>query len=169
VALWDHLDGPVLRWVYGLPSILEQDVMYELATRHPVDSDEIAGVRSNEVHDALVRLCDHELIAGECSLRPGGADWYALRVTAGGLVVLGDWPDVDRVASVSSLQLLLQQFAADSEDDDERTLLRRAAGAIGRIGAELVKGTWTNVASGVGRELSAESGSTSPTKWDRAS
>ena len=46
---------------------------------------------------------------------------------------------------------LLQQFAEASEDEDEKTGLRRAVGAVGRLGSDIVKGTWTNIAGGAGR------------------
>lgn len=162
MALWDDIDEPVLRWVHALPPILEQERTYEMAIREPVECHDIPGLRSDDVHASLVRLLDHKLISAENTHHSAGARWYSLRVSVQGLVVLGEWPDLDRVASVASLQLLLQEFAEASETSEEKTALRRAVGAIGRIGEDIVKGTWTSVAGGVGSELSGGAPPTPP-------
>jgi hypothetical protein len=154
VALWDDIDQPVLRWVRGLPALLEQDRTYELAVRDPIECEEIPGVRSHEAHASLQRLLGVGLIDAGCTEYVSGAKWYNLRVTAQGLAVLDEWPDLDRVASVAGLQLVLQQFAATADDDD-KSVLRRAAGAIGRLGDDLVKGTLKSVAGGAGAAMPA--------------
>jgi hypothetical protein len=163
VALWDEVDEPVLRWVRGLPPVFEQNRTYEMATRDPVPCEHIAGLRSDEAHDGLRRLADAGLIDADCTEYVSGAKWYGLRVTAGGLMVVDEWPDLDRVASVTGLQLLLQQFAESAEPED-KPVLRRAIGAVGRLGDELVKGTLKSVAGSAGGALPAPGARSGPAK-----
>lgn len=155
MALWDDIDEPVLRWVSCLPPILDQDRTYDFAVHDALESQDVPGLRSDDVHNSLGRLRDYGLIKAECTEDNSGAKWYSLRVTADGLVVLGQWPDIDRVTSVTGLQFLLQQFADAADDNEERSALRRAMGAVGRLGGDIVKSTWASAASGASTQLTA--------------
>ncbi len=69
------------------------------------------------------------------------ARWSQLRLTAHGLVLLGEWPDLDRVASAQGLTVLLAELAEEAGDTDDKKALRMAAGAVGRLGEGIVSST----------------------------
>jgi hypothetical protein len=54
---------------------------------------------------------------------------------------LGEWPDLDRVASAQGLTVLLAELADEASDADDKKALRRTAGAIGRLGEGIVNST----------------------------
>jgi hypothetical protein len=103
---------------------------------------------SRQVHEALTRLCDYGLIAGKVHLTEC-AVWSHLRLTADGLILLGEWPDLDRVASFEGLQALLVKLAAGVEEKDERSAVRHAAGAIGRLGKGVVESELESLGEGI--------------------
>jgi hypothetical protein len=51
-----------------------------------------------------------------------------------GLIVLGQWPDLDRVASVQGITVMLARLAESVDDPGDQKALRQTAGAIGRLG-----------------------------------
>lgn len=155
MALWDEIDEPVLRWVRSLPPVFDQDRTYEMATREAVACEHIAGLQSDQVHEALQRLRGAGLVDGQTTEYVNGAKWYDLRVTAAGLTVMDQWPDLDRVVSVAGLQLLLQQFADSATNNEDKGRMRRAAGAVGRLGDELVRGTIRGVGGSAGGALTS--------------
>src|SRR5438105_3780651 len=101
----------------------------------PETLPQLGGLDNAEVDTALVRLADHMLIAGNRGETTGYARWTSLRLRADGLILLGEWPDLDRIASATGLQTLIAALAEDAEDAEDRTALRRTAGAVGRLEA----------------------------------
>jgi hypothetical protein len=150
MTIWQEIDEPVLRWVASLPSTLSME-MFELALVEPVPFEAIPGLDSRQVHDALSRLGSHGFIDGRESPSMQKTVWNALRVTAQGLTVLGEWPDLDRVASATAIHRLLGALA-EGAPDDEKSALRRAAGVISRTADEVIEGTVADIAASAGRE-----------------
>jgi hypothetical protein len=79
----------------------------------------------------------------------GGSIWSQLRVKADGLIILGEWPDLDRVASAQGVVVLLTELAAETTNPEDQKTLRRAAGAVGRLGEGIVD----SALEAVGEEL----------------
>jgi hypothetical protein len=140
MSIWSDVDEPVLRWLLERSDDAQwRSVMLELSLYEPEDCAGELGLslNSRQVDEALTRLHDYGLIAGNRHLTDC-AIWSHLRLTADGLILLGEWPDPDRVASFEGLQALLARLAAEVDDNDERSAVRRAAGAIGRLGKGVV-------------------------------
>jgi hypothetical protein len=148
-TLWERVDEPVLRWVATLPPVMEF-ALVQLEIREPVE--EIDGLDSRTVNESLRRLQSHHLIDGEEHQTTHHSTWSKLRLTALGLIVLGEWPDLDRVASAVALRRLLLG-AAEEAPDSEKAGLRRAAGAIARVSDDVLRDVITEVAGSAGEDL----------------
>jgi hypothetical protein len=153
-TLWEHVDEPVLRWVASLPPSLEME-LHEFQLREPQPFAPIDGLDTRNVRESLHRLRSHGLIAGDESLTTHDESWHKLRVTAFGWVVLGEWPDLDRVATAASIHRLLRALA-DEAPEQERNPLVRAAGVVSRTADEVVRGTAADIARTIGREAAGE-------------
>lgn len=150
-TLWNRVDEPVLRWVASLPSSLTVEP-YRLEVRDPEPFEPIAGLDGREVDESLRRLRSHRLVDGQSADAIGNSTWSSLRVTAAGLVVLGEWPDLDRVASAASLNRILRSLA-ESAPKAERSALLRAAGGVARTGDEVLRSTVSELAHDAGKDL----------------
>jgi hypothetical protein len=90
-------------------SFLPQIWGLELGLRASAEpSEEIAGLTTEQEDQALTRLLEYRLIAGERGETSAFAHWSGLRVTGRGMQVLGVWPDLDQLASAVCLKLLLK-------------------------------------------------------------
>jgi hypothetical protein len=144
MATWDEVDDRVLRW------LLDQDANPDWAGRtdnltfrpspEPLAAFD-SELDARQVDEALTRLSGHGLMAGERTLTTHYTRWSQLRLTARGLVLLGEWPDLDRVASAQGLTVLLAELAEEAGDADDKKALRRAAGAVSRLGEGIVSST----------------------------
>jgi hypothetical protein len=128
---------------------------HEFALNAPEPFAPLSGLSSREVFESLGRLKSHGLVDGEAGPPLPSSYWMKLRVTAQGWVVLGEWPDLDRVATAASLQGLLRALADDAPGED-RDALTRAAGAVGRTADEVVRATAADIARTLGREVTEE-------------
>jgi hypothetical protein len=146
-TLWERVDEPILRWVASLDSPNQ----VELELREPGAFEGVAGLSNLDVQQSLTRLRSHGLIDGNEFAAMQNSTWSSLRVTAAGLIVLGEWPDLDRVASAASLHRLLRALSDDAPET-ERTALRQAAGVVARYGDEVLRGTAADVAGAAGAE-----------------
>ena len=126
--------------------------LYELEFREPEPFAAIDGLSTRDVRDSLHRLRSHRLIDGDDSLSTQDETWHKLRVTAFGWIVLGEWPDLDRVASAASIHRLLRALAEEAPEA-EQSALRRAAGVVSRTADEVIRGTAADIAGEVGREV----------------
>ena len=152
-TLWDRVDEPVLRWVGSLGSAMGSGVpQFNLELREPEPFEAVPGLTSRDVQESLLRLRSHGLIDGLESAAFGNSTWSRLRVTASGLIVMGEWPDLDRVATAASLHRLLRALSEDAPEDD-RKALRRAAGVVARTADNVLRGTAADVAGSVGEEV----------------
>lgn len=125
--------------------------IHELAFAQPTPFEEIPGLSSRDVHESLKRLVTHGFVAGSSDVPIESATWWKLRVTASGWIMLGEWPDLDRVASAASIHGLLDALA-DEAPEEKRGALKRAAGVISRTADEVVRGTAADIARTIGRE-----------------
>jgi hypothetical protein len=136
VSTWTESDEPVLRWLREQrPSFLPEIWNLQLGLRRSVEPpDEVAGLDSEQMDLALTRLFDHGLIDGRRQETIGYAYWSALRLTARGMQVLGEWPDLDQLASAMGTKALLDEMAKSAEDPEDKRALRRMIGVIGELG-----------------------------------
>lgn len=149
-TLWDRVDEPVLRWVASLPPSLSME-SHDLEVRTPEPFDPLPGLSTGEVHESLKRLVSHGLVDGRDAAFMESSTWSKLRVTASGWIVLGEWPDLDRVATAASIHRLLHDLAEEAPEA-ERGALRRAAGVVSRTADEVVRGTAADIARTIARE-----------------
>lgn len=139
-------------WVASLGSVMDSNATrLDLELREPVPFEGVPGLTSLDVHQSILRLRSHRLIDGTESAAFQNSTWIRLRVTAPGLIVLGEWPDLDRVATAASLHRLLRALSEDAPEGDQ-TALKRAAGVISRTTDEVLRGTVADVARSVGEE-----------------
>jgi hypothetical protein len=127
----------------------------DLELRQPEPFDPVPGLTSGDVQKALLRLRSHGLIDGTEIAAFGNSTWTRLRVTAPGLIVLGEWPDLDRVASAAALHRLLRELSDDAPEEDQ-TALRRAAGVVARTADDVLRGTAADVAGSLGEEAAGK-------------
>jgi hypothetical protein len=106
---------------------------------------------TNEVTESLARLVSHGLVDGEERGTFGTTIWAKLRVTAQGWIVLGEWPDLDRVATAASFHRLLRALAEDAPAAEKHALVR-AAGVLSRTADDVVRATVADVAGELGAE-----------------
>ena len=148
-TLWERVDERVLRWVASLPPSLNVEI-FDLEIRDPEPFDPIEGLDTREVDASLDRLVNHGLIDGRAAKAMQTTMWSSLRITARGLVVLGEWPDLERVATAASLHRILRALAEDAPEGDRRAL-QRAAGVASRTASDVIRNTASELAHDLGR------------------
>jgi hypothetical protein len=149
---WSDVDERVLGWVFELPPTFDQpSEIPEYPTWEPQPFPEIEGLDTRQVSDALYRLRSHGLVAGGDQDMGRVVLWWRLRVTARGLQVLGEWPDLDQLASAVSVRNVLLQLARDAPPEQQKPL-KRAAGLLGRTSAEVVRDAVAQLSSEATRE-----------------
>jgi hypothetical protein len=137
VSTWDQVDERVLRWLLDQddnPNWRGQTGTLTMRPEPEPQPDFDGELDAREVDEALTRLKGHGLIAGEQIATTHYTRWSMLRLTAHGLIVLGQWPDLDRVASVQGITVMLARLAESVDDPGDQKALRQTAGAIGRLG-----------------------------------
>jgi hypothetical protein len=150
-TLCETIDEPMLRWVATLPPSLAME-LHKLQIRKPELFPHVDGVDSRQSHESLLRLLSAELIGSDHSPTTHYESWFKLRLTARGWIVLGEWPDLDRVATAVSIQSLLRALAEDAPEE-ERPALLRAAGVASRTIDDVVRETLAEVAHGAGEDV----------------
>jgi hypothetical protein len=143
VSTWTEIDERVLRWLLDQDSKPGWDGRIQLTVYgEPQPFQDLNGeIDSRQADEALTRLHSYGLIAGFRTGTAMAAFWSGLRLAPRGLILLGEWPDLDRVASVGGLQAVFAGLAKQAEDAGDKTALRRTAGAIGRLGEGIVDST----------------------------
>jgi hypothetical protein len=151
---WDRVDEPVLRWIRDdWPLKLGERHQYTFDTRPPEPIPELDNLPSDELHESLLRLHEAELIDGlVAEAMSGSTTWTNLRLTSLGLVAIGEWPDLDLIASAVGIHDVLDALA-DAAPEEERSFLRRAAGTVGRLGDEIVRSTLSGIAGDLGKDV----------------
>lgn len=155
MSTWTESDEPVLRWLQAqAPSFLPQTWRLELGLRDSVEPpDEVPGLNSEQMDQALTRLLEHGLIAGRRQETIGYAYWSGLRVTARALQVLGEWPDLDQLTSAVGVKMLLNELARSAGDAEDQGALRRMVGVIGEVGEGVALSTLNAAAGDLGADL----------------
>jgi hypothetical protein len=151
VNTWAGIDQRVLRWVLEQSDAPEwRSRIIELTLRpEPEPCAEFdGGPNTLQMDEALLRLRGYGLTAGNRH-ETEAAIWSHLRITADGLILLGEWPDLDRVASFEGVQVMLAALAKKAEDPDDKSALRRTAGAIGRLGQGVVETELESLGEGI--------------------
>lgn len=141
MSTWNRVDERVLRWLLEQDSNPDWLGQIDQLTLHaqPEPRPEFSGeLDSREVDETLTRLLSYDLIAGVRGETVSFAHWARLRLTDRGLIVLGQWPDLDRAASFEGLTVLIARLAERVTDEGDKTALRQTAGAIGRLGEGIV-------------------------------
>jgi hypothetical protein len=140
MSTWTEIDECVLRWLLDQDSNPDWDGRIKLVVHGESQSfrDLNGEIDSRQADEALTRLHSYDLIAGVRTGTVIVALWSGLRLAPRGLILLGEWPDLDRVASLEGLQAVFAGLANQAEDAGDRTALRRTAGAIGRLGEGIV-------------------------------
>ncbi len=141
VSTWDAVDDLVLRWLFAQDSNPDWDGRLRDLVLRPTPEPQTAfddDLDARQVDEALTRLKGYGLLVGERHETTHYAYWSQLRLTADGLVVLGEWPDLDRVASAQGMVALLTELAEEATDTEDQRALRKAAGSIGRLGDAVV-------------------------------
>lgn len=158
MSTWTESDEPVLRWLQEqAPSFLPETWYLQLGLRDSVEPpDEVPGLNSEQMDQALTRLQEHGLIAGKRQETIGYASWSGLRVTARALQVLGEWPDLDQLTSAVGMKMLLDELAKSAEDPEDQGALRRMVGVIGEVGEGIALSTLNTAAGDLGGGLGGE-------------
>jgi hypothetical protein len=160
VTLWEEVDERVLRWVFALPPTWGREKLLDLPIKHPQPVDGLDGIDSRTLAESLRRLHGFGLVDGmndEYHDGEGYGDgWDSLRVTALGLIYLGEWPDLDLVATASAIRHVLRAAAEQAPNDEDRNALVRAAGMVGRTADGVVRDTLAEVAHASGGEIADE-------------
>jgi hypothetical protein len=149
-TIWERHDEPVLRWVASLPGLTVE--IYDLEVRDPEPFEHVPGLDSAEVDASLRRLLSYGLVDGRVAEATQTSLWSSLRVTAQGLIILGEWPDLDRVATAASLHTILRALATDAGDGESAALIR-AAGVVSRTSDDVLRGTASELAHDLGKEI----------------
>jgi hypothetical protein len=149
-TVWERVDEPLLRWVASLPPSLVAELV-NLEERQPEPFPHVEGLDSRETNDGLYRLVSAGLIDGLDARSMASTTWSRLRVTARGLIVLGEWPDLDRVISAASPTTLLRRLAEEAPEE-HKSALERTAGVLSRTADDALKGTAAEIAKTLTKE-----------------
>ena len=155
MTTWSEVDEPVLRWLADFgPTFIPQGWQFQFALRDYAEpAEEVEGLTSEQMDQALTRLFDHGLIDGRRTETIGYSIWTRLRVTALGLQLLGEWPELDRLANAEGLRLLLTALADQADTPEEGKALRRTVGVLSKLGDQIVEKTLNDVAGEAGTGL----------------
>jgi hypothetical protein len=143
---WDEFEAVVLRWVLDHGDKGTGELPHDSA--EPFGA--IPELSEAEVAQALKRLHQYGLVAGEESATFSFERWRELRPTADGLRVLGEWPPAEAAAVNVALARILRAFADTAAVlPEEKTAARRAAGTLASLAGDVVM----DVAQGEMRQL----------------
>jgi hypothetical protein len=139
MTTWSDIDEPVLRFVAAQPPSMPPSWAWRLQLRpETIPSSEVDGLDERQIDEAMLRLQSAGLVdVGERSETIGYATWSRPRVTALGSMVLGVWPDLDRIDAVEALQVSLAALAEHEPDQQRQSALRRAAGLLASLSASV--------------------------------
>jgi hypothetical protein len=147
-TLWDRVDERVLAWVAALPPAFSSSEIHDFSPRPPEPFEPLPDLDTREVGESLRRLHEAGFISGESK----HDSWWDLRLAPRGLVCLGEWPDIDLVASSITLHRVLLAVAEDAPEA-ERDVVTRAAGVLGRTVDGVVRDTLAEIAHEGGADL----------------
>jgi hypothetical protein len=155
MSTWIECDEPVLRWLREQgSSFLPETWDLKLGLRDSVEPlDEVSGLNSEQMDQALTRLFEHGLLDGRRQETIGYAFWSGLRMTA---QVLREWPDLDQLTSAVGLKMLFNELAKSATDTEDQGALRRMVGIVGEVGEGIALSTLNTAAGDLGGDLGGE-------------
>lgn len=158
MSTWIESDEPVLRWLREQgSSFLPETWNLKLGLRDSVEPpDEVSGLNSEQMDRTLTRLFEYGLLDGRRQETIGYAFWSGLRMTARGMQILGEWPDLDQLTSAVGLKMLFNELAKSATNTEDQGALRRMVGIIGEVGEGIALSTLNTAAGGLGGELGGE-------------
>jgi hypothetical protein len=158
MSTWIESDEPTLRWLREQgSSFLPETWILRLGLRQSVEpAAEVPSLDSEQMDRALTRLHGHGLIDGRRQEAIGFASWSGLRLTARGMQVLGEWPDLDQLTSAVGIKMLLDELAKSAADTDDQGALRRMVGVIGEVGEGVALNALNTAAGDLGDEISGK-------------
>lgn len=146
MSLWEHRDKPVLAYLLALPP---RDGMLWIDTRSEHPRPDYPQLSDGDFYLSVLTLHD----AGYVTWTRTEADGSGTRhfqdfmVTGAGKQALGLWPRFDALGSPGELAAVLEALAEDAATEEERSNLRRAAGAVRKSAPSLVKAALTGALS----------------------
>jgi hypothetical protein len=150
MSTWDEVDDRILRWLLAQDSSPEWRGISGSLPNQPEPVPRFGeDLDSRQVAESLRRLVGYGFVDGTREATFSDVTWTDLRVTARGLIVLGEWPDMDRVAGAHGLVFLLSELAGEASDEDDQRSLRKAAGTVQRLGEDIVASTMESVGEGL--------------------
>lgn len=123
--------------MFERPPTLEETEILDFALTEPDPFSPLDGIDTQQVSEALYRLPSADLITADYENYGRSASWWHLRVAPLGLKVLGEWPDVERIASAVGIRELFLHLAYAARPHNQPPL-RRAAGLVARTSGEIV-------------------------------
>jgi len=158
MSTWTESDEPTLRWLRDQgSSFLPETWNLQLGLRQSVElAAEVPGLDSEQMDRALTRLHEHGLIDGRRQETTGYASWSGLRITARGMQVLGEWPDLDQLTSAVGMKMLLDELAKSAADTEDQGALRRMVGVIGEVGEGVALNALNTAAGDLGGEVGGD-------------
>jgi hypothetical protein len=158
MSTWIESDEPTLRWLREQgSSFLPETWIFRLGLRQSVEpAAEVPSLDSEQMDRALTRLYEHGLIDGRRQEAIGFASWSGLRVTARGMQVLGEWPDLDQLTSAVGMKMLLDELAKSAPDVEDQGALRRMVGVVGEIGEGVALNALNTAAGDLGGQVGGE-------------
>lgn len=152
MTTWEQIDEPVLRWVAALPNPLVHHDIQEFNRSNPEPFDPIPHLDTAQIGAALVRLSSAALIGGRFDDLGSSVLCWQLYVAPCGLQVLGEWPDLDAVASAVGMRRLLLALAEQASDPEEQGALKGAAGLVGRTASDVIRDAIGEIAADATKE-----------------
>lgn len=133
---WAGRDLPVL---ISLAKALDANPSSRISMEYVTDD---TGLDRDAVLSALIALEGTYIVGKPVELVAGIANFFTSGLTERGRRAAGLWPDGE---SVDALVDALRQAEEATEDPEEKTLLRRAAGAIGSVSRDVITDVMTAV------------------------
>lgn len=123
VSRWDDTERPILRAIYQIEQ--QADSPGKLDNARIAD---LAGVDYAQLILSLGYLANDRLIRAIDAATSEGPDYVVEGITGDGLRAIGEWPSNDQLAKI--FPDVLNELAAQSEDEDRATILRRAGNVV---------------------------------------
>lgn len=117
-------------------------VLIEIARAHNIDGRKLApqiqetlGITEDDVHDAVEALHEASYLEAHWANSMGGRFLLGVKLRERGRRAVGLWPSGE---SVDALVDALRQAEETTDDPEEKTIIRRAAGAVGSVSREVM-------------------------------
>lgn len=140
MSVWEDEAAPVLRSIASAQGGRLADGILMLGHGR---GGEALGLEMDDavIHRAILLLLDEDYIEAHAEYETGpGAILTGLRVTGRGQQALGEWPRFELLTTPSTLALMLEHLSEQAGSEEDRSVLRRAAGYVRGLSKESVRG-----------------------------